>query len=236
MTPDAVRGLVSLFLAAGNLTAYRSPNGERAQAALTGGQRDAAYLAEKVAQFKEHIPSKAEVIPYYPMREKRKGGPQILRFRCTTTRLMPIYHLLYPGRRRYITSAALELCGGRAAALLIAEHGKRTPDGLRIWSAADSREEIIRIAQWLQTLTGVDCSLHMAGARKNVIIQLAPDQAAKACEILVPYAPISRKNLFLLCMNDVNPVFEASDLLLPGQGETLAPRRKIKAVARTAAH
>lgn len=234
MTPDAVRGLVSLFLSAGNLVCYRSPTGEKAQATLTGGQSDAAYLEEKVEDFRQHHPSEARVIAYHPQGKRYQGESLILRFRCTSSKLMPIYHLLYPGRKRYITSNALELCGGRAAAWMIAEHGKRTAKGLQLWSTASTHEEVIRIAQWLQTLTGAECRIKTLGRRESIVIHLDPEPAAKACEILVPYAPRSRKHLFLLCMNDVNPVFEPSDLLLPGQGKTLTARPKIKAVARTA--
>lgn len=232
MDPDDVRGLVSLFLAAGNLVCYRSPGGGRVQATLTGGQRDAAYLEEKVDAYRKHIETQARIIPYHPQGKAYGGSSMILRFRHTSTKLLPIYHLFYPRGKRHITSSVLELCGGNAAAWLLAEHGDRDRQGLVLRSTASTLEEVIRIGQWFTTMTGADLNVQLEGPRKQPVIRMSSEQAAKAADTLSPYAPASRRHFFLLCLNDVIPVCDPSALLLPGQGTSLAPRRKVKVVAR----
>lgn len=228
---DAVRGLVSLFLAAGNLTREPRPSGNaNAQATLTGGLKDSAYLEEKVEEFRRFLPSTSDIRPFNPRGADYTGEKLVLRFRCRSPKLLPVYHLLYPTRKRYITSAPLELCAARGVAWMVAEHGKRAYDGLQLWSTADTAEEVVRIAQWMQRLTGTHCRVVRMERLHRPVILFPPDQAARLCEILMPYAPETRKNLFLLCMNDVDPVFDPDDLLLPGQGAAIAQRSKLPAL------
>ncbi|MEB3320493.1 MAG: hypothetical protein VKI63_06095 [Cyanobium sp.] len=198
---------------------------------MTSSARDSAYLEEKVEEFKTFLPTTSTIAPFNPRSATEPDAPKVLRFRCRSAKLVPIYHLLYPARRRYITSAPLELCAARGAAWMVAEHGRRARDGLHLSSTADTIEEVIRIAQWLQRLTGAECRVLRSASYRKPVILLAPEHAAKAAEVLAPYAPKSRLNLFLLCMNDVDPVFDPDDLLLPGQGAAFIERSKRPALA-----
>ena len=107
-----IKGLLGLLLVDGSLNQYRTPTGGYVQLTLTGGITESAFLEEKVAEFRQFIPTKAQIVPYktaprYTALPNKQGivddGPRhttVLRFRVSTNKLRPVYNLLYPKRRQ----------------------------------------------------------------------------------------------------------------------------------------
>ena len=116
-----VRGLLGLLLVDGSLVSYRSPSGGYIQLTLSAGPKDSAFLEEKVSEFKQFIPSNAQIIPYRTTARTTGNRTSILRYRVSTNKLRPIYNLLYPAGEREITQNALDLLGAQAAAWCWAE-------------------------------------------------------------------------------------------------------------------
>lgn len=180
----------------------RTPVQDRIFAAMHGGVQERAFLDEKAEEVRRFVPTRAQVIPYRtPVRESG-NSTTVLRFRFTSEALRPIYNLLYPSREREITSPALEVLGGRAAAWLWAEGAQRGGGGEFSLRRVGRWEGEARLVQgWLQMLTGAESSVayprEIAGKRKGLPkLLFPPEQALRLQEALEPYAPASRLHLF----------------------------------------
>ena len=116
-----IKGLLGLLLVDGSLNQYRTPRGGYVQLTLTGGVTEAGFLAEKVDEFRQFIPTKAEIVPYRTAPRFSKRGDAhgvvdaikprtttVLRFRVSTNKLRPVYNLLYPDGNREITQNVLD--------------------------------------------------------------------------------------------------------------------------------
>ena len=158
-----IKGLLGLLLVDGSLNQYHTPRGGYAQLVLTGGVTEAGFLAEKVDEFRQFIPTKADIVPYKtaPRFSKRrdKNGivdaeqprqTTVLRFRVSTNKLRPVYNLLYPDGSREITQSVLDMLGAGAAAWTWAEGGRNNSDGsAELARCGTSRIEAERISAWL---------------------------------------------------------------------------------------
>jgi hypothetical protein len=214
MTPDQARGLSSVLLSSGSFALLRRPTTSYIEIVWSGSQSQAAYFQEKVSEIKKFFPTKARLVSTTNRTARGKKIYPGLRFKITSDQLRPLYNLFVPRGSKRISSACLELCGARAAAWLFCDRGHRSPTGFRLRSAVASVEEALLLAQWLQTILGVNCLLRVQG-RKPLIL-LDADNAAKAAEQLIDYAPLTRRHLFLQLLNDRAPVCDSRDLLLPG--------------------
>ena len=108
-----IKGLLGLLLIDGSLNQYRTPRGGYVQLTLTGGVTESAFLDEKVQEFRQFIPTKAEIVPYQTaaryLKRKNADGEiddrprhtTVLRFRVSTNKLRPVYNLLYPEGTRF---------------------------------------------------------------------------------------------------------------------------------------
>lgn len=193
---DAARGLLGLFLADGRLERIRAPVRSRIRAVFEGGVGETDFLEEKVAEFRRFIPTSSSICRYQTSQREGGGRTTVLRFRAQSQQLRPIYNLLYPYGSRQITPPALELLGGRAAAWLWAEAARPLPDGGFVLRRAGGEPEEARLlASWLRMLTGAKPELCGGHQRPRLLLQ--PEQAALIQTALLPYAPLSRRQLFL---------------------------------------
>jgi hypothetical protein len=212
MTPDQARGISSVLLSSGSIALIRCPTTSYVQITWSGSQRQAAYFEEKVNEIRRFFPTKAGILT---TPKRTRHGVKLypgLRFKLSSDKLRPIYNLFVPRGHKRISSSCLELCGARAAAWLISDHGHRTPNGLEIRSAAHHVEEYLLLAQWLQTLLGVVCKI--AHRRDRPFLFIESNDAAKAAETLLDYAPATRRFLFVQLINDRDPVCQPCDRLL----------------------
>lgn len=232
-----VRGLLSLLLPDGSLVCYRSPAGGFVQLTLTSGIHDSAFLEEKVAELRQFIPTKAQIVHYNSSPRANGKTTPCLRFRVSTNRLRPIYNLLYPGDVRTITSAALGLLGAQAAAWLWAEGCRPQRQGsIELTRVGACAEEAQLIGSWLAMLTGATSRLLLIESTvpRRPRLFFEADQAEKVRTALLPYAPASRRHLFTAESWDVSAIRSArTELLLgdwsdPPEGSQAAP------LARTA--
>jgi hypothetical protein len=212
-----VRGLLGLLLVDGSLTPYRTPGGGHVQLVLTGGAHESAFLGEKVAELRQFIPTRAQIVPYRTAPRANGKSTAMLRFRVSTTKLRPIYNLLYPRGQRRITSAVLELLGAPAAAWLWAEGVRLRRDGSsELVRVGSCRDEALLLGQWLATLSGAAAQLDERRVRPR--LQLSAPQTRKLAAALAPYAPPSRRHLFTLQASwDVSTLRSARTELLLGQ-------------------
>ena len=195
MDAQDVRGLLGLLLADGSLMPYRTPTGGHIQLTLTAGASESAFLAEKVAELRQFIPTEARIIPYTTTPRANGKTTTMLRFRVSSPKLRPVYNLLYPRGVRRITSTVLEMLGAPAAAWLWAEGARPQRNGaVQLARVGSRREEAELVAQWLGTLTGARSVLEERRVRPR--LHLAAPEAAKLAGALAPYAPPSRRFLF----------------------------------------
>lgn len=217
-----VRGLLALLLADGSLACYRSPAGGYVQLTLTSGLHESPFLEEKVAEFRQFIPTKAQIIHYRSSPRSNGKTTPCLRFRVSTARLRPIYNLLYPAGERLITATALGMLGAQAAAWLWAEGCRPVRDGAaelaRVGASAD---EALLIQNWLCMLTGAESELSLLQSwrhrRPRLVFQ--PEQSEKIRRALLPYAPLSRRHLFHDQTWNVSSIRCARTELLLGGGD-----------------
>ena len=237
-----IKGLLGLLLVDGSLNQYRTPRGGYVQLTLTGGITESAFLEEKVAEFRQFIPTKAQIVPYktaarYSSLPNKQGvvdnGPRhttVLRFRVSTNKLRPIYNLLYPTGVRQITQNVLDLLGASAAAWAWAEGARLHKDGSVVLARCGTTDlEAELISDWLQLLTGAKSEELMDDKLHKPRLLLPPQEAAKAAAALRSYAPPSRLHLF-------RPASEPSSdqdraLVLPGTGEHEHSRQQAPALA-----
>jgi hypothetical protein len=199
---DATRGLLGLFLADGHLHRIRTPTRVRIRAVIEGGEGETDFLEEKVAELRHYIPTAAVVRRYSTSQRASGNCTTVWRFRITSTALLSIYNLLYPRGSRQVTPPVLELLGGRAAAWLWAENAKPLPDGgFSLKRVGSSEAEVQLMAGWLRMLTGAKPEppdlargLHL---RQKPRLLFSQQQAACLQTALLPYAPLSRRALFL---------------------------------------
>lgn len=216
-----VRGLLGLLLIDGSLAPYRSPTGGYIQMTLTAGVSESAFLEDKVAEFRQFVPTKAEIIPYSTRPRANGRSTQVLRFRVSTNKLRPVYNLLYPQGERQITSTALDLLGARAAAWCWAEGARLMKDGSSILARVGTTiDEAYLMASWIEVLTGARSELE--GELVKPRLSLDATQTSKIQEALAPYAPSSRRYLFTGEHWDVSSIRSARTELLLGEGRHLA--------------
>lgn len=212
-----------MLLSSGSFAILRRPTTTYVEIVWSGSQSAAAYFQEKVAEVQKFFPTKARLVSTTCRTTRGKRLYPGLRFKITSDRLRPLYNLFVPRGSKRISSACLELCGARAAAWLFCDRGHRTPAGFRLRSAVTTTEEAVLLGQWLQTILGVRCLVQVRGRRPLLIFDA--DNAAKAAEQLLDYAPLTRRHLFLQLLNDRAPVCDSRDLLLPGAGGLALPAR-----------
>jgi hypothetical protein len=210
-----VRGLLSLLLADGSLVSYRSPSGGYIQLTLTAGASESAFLEEKVAEFRQFVPTQAQIVHYKTKPRANGKSTSVLRFRVSTTKLRPVYNLLYPGGEREISQTALDMLGAQAAAWLWAEGARVYPEGyVDLARVGKSFEEALRVCQWLGILTGAEATL--ADTHVNPRLRFEQKEASKIRQALLPYAPQSRIHLFKEEIWDVSAIRSARTELLLG--------------------
>ena len=190
-----VRGVLGLLLVDGSLVAYRTPAGGYIQLTITAGANSSAYLEEKVKEFREFIPTDAQIIHYKTrVRANGKTTP-IMRFRVSTNKLRPIYNLLYPTGEKTVTQAALDLLGAQAAAWCWAEGAKPMKDGsVLLTRVGATAPEAHLISRWLELLTGATSTVQEHSPRPR--LTFSKSSAKKIKKALSDYAPHSRKHLF----------------------------------------
>lgn len=200
-----VRGLLGLLLADGSLVPYRTPAGGYVQLTLTAGVSESAFLEEKVREFRQFLSTRAEIVPYKSTPRSNGKTTPVLRFRVSTSKLTPIYNLLYPRRSRLITSTVLEMLGAHAAAWLWAEGARPDRDGsVELARVGSMTEEALLVQQWLETLTGASSQVILERTRPR--LWFSTEQAAKIRSALVSYAPTSRRHLFSCHQWDVSSI------------------------------
>lgn len=218
-----VRGLLALLLADGSLVLYPSPCGGYVQLTLTAGLLEAPYLEEKVAEFRQFIPTKAQIIPYKSAERANGRRSDVLRFRVSTTKLRPVYNMLYPGHVRRITRNVLEVCGARAAAWLWAEGVRHlSKNRIELARVGATEAEAHLIGGWLQVLSGATCTMATT-IHKRPRLLFTPEQTEKITQALLPYAPKSRAHLFAVepQLPNVSTIRSARTELLLGEGAPL---------------
>lgn len=208
-----MKGLLGLLLVDGSLNQYRTPRGGYVQLTLTGGVTESAFLEDKVAEFRQFIPTDAQIVPYktHPRTTERPNAQGVvtedekhtivLRFRVSTNKLRPVYNLLYPGGKRKITKGVLDLLGAAAAAWAWAEGARPNEDGSAILARCGTTEhEGLLVSDWLELLTGASSEISEdcgeSGRWVKPRLKFDPEQAAKVRSALRPYAPPSRVHLF----------------------------------------
>jgi hypothetical protein len=225
-----VRGLLGLLLADGSLVPYRSPGGGYIQLTLTAGVKESAFLEEKVVEFRQFIPTRAQIVHYRTKPRSNGRSTSVLRFRVSTTKLRPVYNLLYPRGDREITQTALDMLGAQAAAWLWAEGARPEEDGsVDLARVGHSFEEALLVCQWLGMLTGAEASLAETHVRPR--LHFDPGEARKIRDSLRPYAPSTRMYLFTDEVWDVSAIRSARTELLLGSGEDQAAGAEEKALA-----
>lgn len=206
-----IKGLLGLLLVDGSLNQYRTPTGGYVQLTLTGGITESAFLEEKVAEFRQFIPTKAQIVPYktaprYTALPNKQGivddGPRhttVLRFRVSTNKLRPVYNLLYPNGSRQITQNVLDLLGASAAAWAWAEGARLNQDGSVVLARVGTTDlEAELISDWLEVLTGAKSDDLFDEKLQKPRLIFSPEEAAKAANALRRYASPSRAHLFHL--------------------------------------
>lgn len=194
MDATDVRGLLGLLLPNGNLIEYRTPTGSYAQATITGGARDAAFIEEKVAEFRRFVYTRARVVPY-EIKHPNRPSTKILRFRVSNRRLLPVYNLLYPEGFKRISQTVLDMLGARAAAWLWAggvQLSRR--HRAKLCHVGQTFEEAALVARWLFVLTGAEASID--DSRSVPRLRFVPAETEKVRSALLPYAPQTRLHLF----------------------------------------
>ena len=215
-----VRGLLGLLLIDGSLVPYRSPTGGYIQLTLTAGVSESSFLEDKVAEFRQFVATKAEIIPYSTKPRANGKFTQFLRFRVSTNKLRPVYNLLYPQGERRITAPALELLGARAAAWCWAEGGRLLKDGTSVLArVGGTTDEACLMASWLEVLTGASSELE--GELVKPRLSFNAEQTTKLQQALLSYAPPSRLHLFTGELWDVSTIRSARTELLLGEGQHL---------------
>lgn len=183
-----------MFFADGCLTCRRGPSSGYVKASLNAGAHERDFLEEKVAEIRSFIPTTAEIVPYQTAERDTGNRTTVLRYRVSSTKLRPVYNLLYPQRRRQVTRTLLELLGGRAAAWLWAENARPGRGGMILKRVGSTTEEARLVSGWLAVLTGADSAV----LEDHVIPRLlfSAEAAAVLREVLHPYAPRTRIRLF----------------------------------------
>jgi len=199
---DATRGLLGLFLADGHLHRIRTPTRYRIRAVIEGSEGEIDFLDEKAAELRRYIPTTATLRRYQTSTRESGNRTTVCRLRVTSDALQPIYNLLYPRRRRQVTQPALELLGGRAAAWLWAENTRPLSSGSFLLKRVGSQEdEALLVAGWLRMLTGAQGEIWdqdpQQRLRQKPRLLFNQQQAAHLQTALLPYAPVSRRSLFL---------------------------------------
>jgi hypothetical protein len=230
---DQARGLSSVLLSSGSFAILRRPTTTYVEIVWSGSQAHAAYFQEKVSEIQKFFPTQARLVSTTNRTARGKKIYPGLRFKITSDRLRPLYNLFVPRGSKRISSACLELCGARAAAWLFCDRGHRAPTGFCLRSAVATVEEAVLLGQWLQTILGVRCLVQVKGRRPLLLFDA--DNAAKAAEQLLDYAPLTRRHLFLQLLNDRAPVCDSRDLLLPGPRRLPEPARTPQAPLAEAA-
>lgn len=191
---EDMRDLLGMLLVDGSLKTYPTPSGGYVQLSLVAGVGASDFLAEKAELLRRVLPTRADVTTTASRRANGRSSSQ-LRLRVSTNRLRPIYNLLYPGGEREITRNALDLLGGRAAGWVWAEGVRWRPDGSAcLRRVGQTSYEACLIGGWLELLTGA--SSRLADATRRPQLELEPADAAKAAQVLLPYAPQSRRHCF----------------------------------------
>lgn len=195
MDTDVVRGLLGLLLGCGRLERIRGPVRSQYRAVLEGGEGETEFLEEKRAEFCRYFPTRASVRTYQTSVRDSGRRTTVLRLRVTSSRLQPLFNLLYPYGQQRITRAALELLGGRAAAWLWAENARQVEDGFELGRVGGTEAEAQLVAGWLSMLASAESTpvLHYQKPR----LHFDPAQATLLQGSLLPYAPASRRWLFL---------------------------------------
>lgn len=225
-----VRGLLGLLLADGSLVPYRCPGGGYIQLTLTAGATESAFLEEKVAEFRQFLPTKAQIVPYKTLPRANGKTTLVLRFRVSTNKLRPVYNLLYPRRERRITSVVLEMLGARAAAWLWAEGARLRPDGsTELARVGNTEEEAFLVQQWLETLTGAESFITQEQVRPR--LDFPATEARKLRAALLDYAPVTRQHLFKETFWDVHAIRSARTQLLHDEGQDCIQGSQAAAVA-----
>lgn len=228
MDATDVRGLLGLLLPDGSLVSYRTPAGGYIQLTLTAGVTESAFLEEKVAEFRQFVPTKAEIIPYQTTPRANGKTTTVLRFRVSTNRLRPVFNLLYPGGERCITRTTLGLLGAKAAAWCWAEGGRLLPGGgAHLLRVGNTTSEACLMSNWLSMLTGSTSDIDLQSIRPRLVF--SPEQLDKLQKSLASYAPKTRQHLFSSERWDVSSIRSARTELLLGtrtnhtEGSTQAP-------------
>ena len=225
-----VRGLLGLLLVDGSLLPYRSPGGGYIQLTLTAGASDSAFLEEKIEDLKQFIPTKAAITPYKTSPRDNGKTTQVLRFRVSSSKLRPIYNLLYPYKERQITQAALDLLGAQAAAWCWAEGCRLFKDGSsRLNRVGVTSQEAQLISTWLEMLTGAASIVKDRPTKPWVIF--SPVETEKIQSALIGYAPRTRQHLFKGEHWDASAIHSSRTELLLGEGQTNAERAAANSVA-----
>lgn len=185
---------------------------------LTAGITESAFLQEKVDEFQQFLPTRAQIVPYRTGRPGHGKTTTVLRFRVSSDKLRPVYNLLYPEGERMITSACLELLGGRAAAWLWAEGVRPHGDVTELARVGFTLYEAELVSQWLETITGAASSVCEKRVRPR--LRFEASQAEKLKTALWTYAPQSRRHLFLNQTWDVSSIRSARTELLLGEGHS----------------
>ena len=225
-----VRGLLGLLLADGSLVPYRSPGGGYIQLTLTAGASESAFLEEKVAEFRQFVPTQAQIVHYKTKPRSNGKRTSVLRFRVSSTKLRPVYNLLYPSGEREISQTALDMLGAKAAAWLWAEGARVYPEGyVDLARVGKTFEEALRVCQWIGILTGAEATL--ADTHINPRLRFQHREASKIRKALLPYAPLSRIHLFKEQSWDVSAIRSARTELLLGQRDDQPARPEEAALA-----
>lgn len=229
-----IKGLLGLLLVDGSLSQYRTPQGGYVQLVLTGGISESAFLEEKVAEFRQFIPTKAQIVPYqtkarYTTMPNKQGvvdeGPRhttVLRFRVSTNKLRPIYNLLYPEGERQITQNVLDLLGASAAAWVWAEGAKLNSDGSVTLARVGTTDlESYLISGWFKLLTGSSSTEELDNNKARPRLLFSPEAAKQAAAALLPYAPQSRLHKFTFAqgLSHDRSADQGSAFVLSGQRE-----------------
>ena len=225
-----VRGLLGLLLADGSLVPYRSPGGGYIQLTLTAGASESAFLEEKVAEFRQFVPTQAQIVHYKTKPRSNGKSTSVLRFRVSSTKLRPVYNLLYPGGERELSQTALDMLGAKAAAWLWAEGARVYPEGyVDLARVGKTFDEALRVCQWIGILTGAEATL--ADTHINPRLRFQQREARKIRIALAPYAPASRIHLFKEESWDVSAIRSARTELLLGQRQDQPARSEAAAMA-----
>lgn len=217
-----VRGLLSLLLVDGSLAPYRTPGGGYVQLTLTAGPSESAFLEDKVAEFRTFLPTKAKIVPYSTTPRANGKTTPVLRFRVSTSKLFPIYNLMYPRGERRITSTVIDMLGAQAAAWLWAEGARPHADGTtELARVGQSTQEALLVQQWLEMLTGAVSQVDLERIRPRLWFD--GDQSRKIKEALSSYAPRSRQHLFTGSQWNVSAIRSHRTQLLFMEREDPAP-------------